>query len=64
MAKKKKFGELDYHEVLDRSYLLFNTWAEFIIEHQVTGSDKELKEQAEKVLDEMWKFYTLVATKY
>jgi len=61
---KKTFTDLDYHEVLDRSYLLLNSWAEYIQEHEVTEKNKELKEQAEKALDEMWAFYQLVATKY
>lgn len=56
-----KLDEFHYHEVVDRTSLLLDTFFEKIEEHPAVLANSELLQKAENVVKEMYEFYTLAA---
>lgn len=49
--------DFSYHEAMDRAYIACDHFYEYVAQHAVVKSNKELAEAAEQVNDVMYKFY-------
>lgn len=56
-----EFDEFHWHEVVDRTNLLTETWYDQIEEHIVVEANPELKSMAEEITSMMYQFYCLAA---
>jgi hypothetical protein len=63
MTMTQKIDSYHHHEVMDRSYLAAEFFAQHLQEHPAVEADPQLKAAAEKVLDALVDFYQLAATK-
>jgi hypothetical protein len=57
MKKQNELGDLYYHEILDRSFCLMDSFYEHIMGHPAVEAHQELSDLAQETFDAMQKFY-------
>lgn len=62
--KKEEINSYSAHELLDRMYMICDIFESYIHEHPFISQNKELFEQAEKISDEMFDMYNIIANLY
>jgi len=53
-------GELDWHELLDRAYLVASMFEQHVNNHHVVQLTPELKERCDVLVDALWGIYCSV----
>lgn len=60
MSKKRRLYELDYHEALDRVYLIVNNLQDFLLAHPVVKQNKKIKKKLKKAEKHMLEVYQMI----
>lgn len=50
------------HELMDRSYMQYEVWMQFITDHPACAANGMI-EQAQEIQDKMWEFYQQTSLK-
>ena len=63
MEKDFKPTQLYYHEALDRSHVVCDSFYEYVAGHPIIENDEDLAFVAEMVVDVLQSFYQLIGSK-
>lgn len=61
MAATDEFGK---HEVLHTASIILEMFETYLLEHEAVETDADVKAAADKVFDELFRFYQLVGAKW
>ena len=58
---KQKIDKYHKHEAVDRSFIIMEMFVDYLYEHPVIEQNKKCKKLSKKIIDNMYKLYSLTS---